>query len=165
MLHNVRIPVVFPPRSFWLPMFGLRVLLVDDHPVSRRVATLLLQSLDVELLEAANGEEALLTLAAERIDVVLLDMLMPVMGGSETIRRIRESGEAWSGVPVVAISAGALGDGEERYLQLGMDGYLSKPLTTERLAAELARLAPFSPHARGAHPDPRARPAIPREGH
>lgn len=131
--------------------------------MNRKVVALLLRSMNVELTEAADGAEALGCLHSEPFDVVLLDMLMPVMDGVQTIRRIRTSEQAWASIPVIAISAGALGDDAKRYLQLGMDGYLAKPLTAEALGAELARLAPFSPHAKDAHPDRRAPPAIPRE--
>jgi len=145
-------------------MHGLRVLVVDDHPISRKVVALLLGSMDVEIVEAENGAAALESLATLSFDVVLLDMLMPKMDGPETIRRIRDSGEAWADIPVVAISAGALGDDERRYLRLGMNGYLAKPLTADSLAAELVRLAPLSPRLKDGYPDPPGRPAIPGAG-
>lgn len=163
MPHTWGPSALAPPRP-GLTMYGLRVLLVDDHPVNRKVVTLLLQSMDVELCEAANGEEALEQLASQPFDVVLLDMLMPVMDGRETIQRIRGSGEAWASIPVVAISAGALGDDEALYLQLGMSGYLAKPLTAAALAAELSRLGRFTPGGSGGHPARPAPLATPREG-
>jgi two-component system, sensor histidine kinase len=147
-------------------MYGLRVLLVDDHPVNRRVVSLFLQTMDVELVEADNGEEALSALAASPFDVVLLDMLMPVLDGPETVRRIRSSGESWSSIPVIAISAGALGDSADRYLEAGMDGYLPKPLSRDALASELERVASSSRvRMQDGRPVPPAQSATPRAGH
>jgi signal transduction histidine kinase/CheY-like chemotaxis protein len=120
---------------------GMRVLLVDDHPINRQVVKLFLMPFKMHIVEAVNGVEALDALARETFDVVLLDMHMPVMDGPTTIRRIRECAESWAGVRVVALTADAMSGDRERYLAMGMDGYLSKPLAERELHSELTRVA------------------------
>ena len=119
---------------------NLRVLLVDDHPINRQVASLFLRPFNMGIVEAVNGAEALAALERESFDVVLLDMHMPVMDGPTTITHIRESGQDWAGIPVIALTADAMSGDRERYLALGMTGYLSKPLAERDLLTEIARV-------------------------
>ncbi len=114
-----------------------RILLVDDHPVNRQVARLFLRPLEADITEAVNGEEALARLEQDVFDVVLLDIHMPVLDGPATIRRIRESGKPYARVPVIALTADAMSGDRERYLALGMDGYVSKPLEEAELVRAL----------------------------
>ena len=95
----------------------------------------------MQITEAGNGEEALAQLAVSEFDIVLLDMHMPVMDGPETIRAIRESSAAWSMIPVIALTADAMSGDRERYLAMGMDGYLAKPLVIGDLIAEITRVS------------------------
>jgi CheY-like chemotaxis protein len=126
-------------RSF-LRSSNLRVLLVDDHPINRQVASLFLRPFNMHIVEAANGAEALEALASQAFDIVLLDMHMPVMDGPTTIARIRASGAPWSAIPVIALTADAMSGDRERYLGMGMTGYLSKPLAERDLLSEIARV-------------------------
>ena len=119
---------------------NLRVLLVDDHPINRQVASLFLRPFNMKIVEAVNGAQALEALGREEFDVVLLDMHMPVMDGPTCIRRIRESEAAWGDIPVIALTADAMSGDRERYLAMGMTGYLSKPLAERDLLSEIARV-------------------------
>jgi CheY-like chemotaxis protein len=65
---------------------------------------------------------------------------MPVMDGRETIRRIRSSGQPWSRIPVIALTADAMSGDRERYLGMGMDDYISKPIDARELATRYVRL-------------------------
>jgi signal transduction histidine kinase/CheY-like chemotaxis protein len=123
---------------------NLRLLLVDDHPINRQVASLFLRPFNMRIVEATNGKEALAALDREVFDVVLLDVHMPVMDGTETIRNIRASNEAWRDIPVIALTADAMTGDKERYLAMGMDGYLSKPITERDLVCEINRLRGLS---------------------
>jgi signal transduction histidine kinase/FixJ family two-component response regulator len=119
---------------------NLRLLLVDDHPINRQVASLFLRPFNMRIVEATNGKEALAALEREPFDLVLLDVHMPVMDGTETIRRIRASKEDWGNIPVVALTADAMTGDKERYLGMGMDGYLSKPIAERDLITEIGRI-------------------------
>ncbi len=119
---------------------NLRVLLVDDHPINRQVASLFLKPFNMRIVEATNGAEALAALEREAFDLVLLDMHMPVMDGPATIEAIRSSDDAWRTIPVIALTADAMSGDRERYLAMGMDGYLSKPLAERELLSEIARV-------------------------
>ncbi|MDP3736543.1 MAG: response regulator [Hyphomonadaceae bacterium] len=123
-----------------LKQSNLRVLVVDDHPINRQVVSLFLRPFNIRVVEAVNGVEALAALEKEAFDVVLLDMHMPVMDGPTTIQHIRASERPWKDVPVVALTADAMSGDRERYLGMGMNGYLSKPLAERDLLSEIARV-------------------------
>ncbi len=118
----------------------LKILLVDDHPVNRKVASLLLTPFNPTIVEACDGREALAALTAETFDLVLLDMHMPVMDGPATIAAVRGSDAPFRDVAIVALTADAMSGDRERYLQMGANGYLSKPLSMDDLVAELTRV-------------------------
>jgi len=130
-----------------LKQSNLRVLLVDDHPINRQVASLFLRPFNMRIVEAVNGAEAIAALERETFDIVLLDMHMPVMDGPTAIAKIRASGQPWASTPVVALTADAMSGDRERYLALGMDGYLSKPLAERELLSEIARVRTRGPDA------------------
>jgi signal transduction histidine kinase/FixJ family two-component response regulator len=123
---------------------NLRLLLVDDHPINRQVAALFLRPFNMRIVEATNGKEAIACLEREAFDMVLLDVHMPVMDGTETIRNIRASGQPWSNIPVVALTADAMTGDKERYMAMGMDGYLSKPIAERDLITEISRVRSLS---------------------
>ncbi|MFN3822995.1 MAG: response regulator [Pseudorhodobacter sp.] len=120
------------------PEKGLRVLVVDDIATNRLVASTYLRMLGASMIEASSGEEALALLTDMPPDLVLLDMNMPRMDGRETVRRIRAMHGPVGTVAVIAMTADALSEHRETYLASGVDGYLSKPLNPERMAAEIA---------------------------
>ncbi len=118
-----------------------RVLLVEDNLVNQKVACALLERRNYHVRIAGNGEEAVAALAAGHFDVVLMDVQMPVMGGLEATRVIREQ-EAASGrprVPIVAMTANAMQGDREQCFAAGMDDYVSKPIRADDLYAALER--------------------------
>lgn len=116
---------------------GLRVLIVDDNAVNRRVARLLIEPQGLVATEAENGREGLDILEREAFDLVLLDMHMPVMDGREAIKFIRASNEPWNKIPVIALTADAMSGDREKCLDLGMDGYVPKPVDQRELFVEI----------------------------
>jgi signal transduction histidine kinase/CheY-like chemotaxis protein len=122
------------------PFQGLRVLLVDDNAINRHVARLLLAPAGIVTTEAVNGKQALERLAAQTFDLMLLDIHMPVMDGTETIKHIRASREPWQTIPVIALTADAMSGERERLLLLGMDGYATKPIEQGVLINEIHRV-------------------------
>jgi PAS domain S-box-containing protein len=129
---------------------GAKILLVDDNPVNRQVVRLFMAAFHATFVDAVNGQDALDKLAMERFDIVLLDVHMPVMDGRETIKRIRASAEPWRNVPVIALTADAMSGDRERYLAMGMDNYVSKPIDSRELAQKVIALIKGRPAADGA---------------
>ena len=117
----------------------LRILLAEDHPVNRQVMLGLLGRLGYRADLAVNGLEVLAALARQPYDVILMDVQMPEMDGLEATRRIRRQPPGPGGQPrILAMTAHAMSGDRERCLEVGMDGYLSKPVQIADLAAALA---------------------------
>jgi two-component system, sensor histidine kinase and response regulator len=112
----------------------MRILLVEDNVVNQRVALGLLNRRGHDVTIAGNGREALDCLDTERFDVVLMDLQMPVMGGLDATREIRQR-EAATGahVRIIAMTAHAMTGDRDRCLEGGMDGYMSKPINPQLL--------------------------------
>lgn len=116
----------------------LRILLVDDAPVNREVATGLLEMLGHHVTTGVNGREAVEILELNSFDVVLMDLEMPEMDGMTATREIRLREEAKSiRTPIIAMTAHATADIREGCLSAGMDGYLTKPIQTSELIETL----------------------------
>jgi PAS domain S-box-containing protein len=125
------------PQAARTSLRGVKVLLTDDNAINRQVIKLFLAPHGCEIVEAANGKEALDKLGAQPFDIVLLDVHMPVMDGKQAIGRIRASSEAWAGLPVIALTADAMSGDRERYLALGMSDYVAKPVDQRELIAKM----------------------------
>lgn len=119
---------------------GARVLLTDDNALNRRVIRLMLAGSACEITEAANGREALEALSRQAFDILLLDAHMPVMDGPETIKAIRTSDATWKDMPVIALTADAMAGDRDKYLAMGMNDYLSKPVDKNELLARMSAL-------------------------
>lgn len=119
--------------------YPLRILLVEDNVVNQKVTMLMLSRLGYKVDLASNGLEAV-NKVKERInsgrgayDVVLMDVHMPVMNGEEATRRIREELPVQFQPYIIALTADALESSRERFLSIGMDSYISKPIRIEDL--------------------------------
>jgi PAS domain S-box-containing protein len=119
---------------------NLNVLLVEDHAVNQMLAVALLKRWGHQVTVADNGQIALDLLAQNVFDVVLMDMLMPVMDGIETTQRIRAA-ETDAHQHIIAMTANAMESDRERCLQAGMDDYISKPINAQELQQKLNDLA------------------------
>ncbi|WP_461208557.1 PAS domain-containing hybrid sensor histidine kinase/response regulator [Desulfocurvus sp. DL9XJH121] len=124
------------------PPSGLRVLLVEDEKVNQMAAGLFLKKNGHKVACADNGAQALEMLEREAFDCVLMDIQMPVMDGLSATRAIRESDGPQARVPVIAMTAHAMRDDQERFLQAGMDGYIAKPMDMDELQLVLAKVLP-----------------------
>jgi len=117
----------------------LRVLLAEDNRINQKVAARMLDRLGCTVDVVEDGRQALEAVQGERYDLVLMDVQMPELDGLEATRRIR----ALPDMPqprVVALTANAMSDDRNRCLAAGMDDFLTKPITVDALAAEIARL-------------------------
>ncbi|QTN29182.1 response regulator [Rhodoferax sp. AJA081-3] len=122
----------------------LNVLLVEDHVVNQKLAVTLLTRWGHHVEVAANGQIALDMFAQHAFDVILMDMMMPVMDGLEATRRIRAM-ETDRHTPIIAMTANAMESDRERCLAAGMDEYLSKPIKAQELQQMLQHFS--SPRA------------------
>jgi two-component system, sensor histidine kinase and response regulator len=118
----------------------LRILLAEDNPVNQKLAITLLQKRGHTVISTGNGKEAIAALERENVDLVLMDVQMPVMDGFEAIRLIR-AGEQTTGahIPIVALTAHAMKGDREKCLAVGADDYVSKPIRTSDLLAAMDR--------------------------
>lgn len=103
-----------------------RVLVVDDHPVNREVARVMLEAFGCEVAEAIDGVEAVAAAGAEAFDLVLMDVRMPRMDGLEATRALRAGGLT---TPIVAMTADAMPEDVARCLACGMDAHMAKPIS------------------------------------
>jgi CheY-like chemotaxis protein len=115
---------------------GTRMLVAEDNLVNQEVARqlLLLAGLEVDL--ADDGEQALRMLAERPYALVLMDVQMPGMDGLQATRAIRDQ-PRWDGLPIVAMTANALGEDRDMCLQAGMNDHVGKPVNPNRLYATL----------------------------
>lgn len=128
-----------PPRAAPITGKSLRVLFADDHAVNRKVVTLILEPLGVDLLEVENGAEALEAARGAEFDLILMDLQMPVMDGLTAIREIRafERSHAAPPTPIIALTANAMPDDVSRSLEAGADLHLAKPIRPAALIAAI----------------------------
>ena len=117
------------------------VLVVDDNAMNRKVFRSLLKQTQLQIAEAGGGAEALSLAAAERFDMVFMDHMMPDMDGVETMRRMRTI-EGYDTVPIFVLTANAVTGAKEQYLELGFDGFLSKPIVSDKLEQALRDTLP-----------------------
>ena len=140
---------------------GLRVLVAEDNPVNQQVALAMLESLGLHCHLADNGRLAIKRLQREAFDLVLMDCQMPKMDGFEATAEIRArqgDGRLRRRLPIVALTANAVAGDRERRLAAGMNDYLSKPFSRERLLATLQRWLPLATTATQIAPAPSATP-------
>ena len=123
----------------------LRILVAEDNAVNQVLVQRLLERQGHSVVVVSNGLEALAILEKQSFDVALMDLQMPEMGGIEAVQALRRK-ELSSGkhLPIIALTAHAMKQDEQRCLAAGMDGYISKPIEKKALFALLARVAESS---------------------
>jgi signal transduction histidine kinase/ActR/RegA family two-component response regulator len=115
------------------------VLVVDDHPVNREVARIMLEAFGCDVVEVCDGQQALDAVAGQPFDLVLMDVRMPVMDGLEATRRIRAEEGAAAGLSIVAMTADAMPEDVTRCLAAGMNAHMAKPINQAGLLAMVNR--------------------------
>jgi CheY-like chemotaxis protein len=125
------------------PLAGLRVLLVDDSALNRKVAERALHLAGASVLQAADGQQALDSLRSNPRDfhLVLMDIQMPVMDGLTATREIRQD-SALNPLPVIALTAGVLPEERQAALDAGVNDFLPKPLDLKQMREMLAKYRP-----------------------
>jgi signal transduction histidine kinase/ActR/RegA family two-component response regulator len=153
---SLPLEITHPPRILaetslenFMDGVPLTILVVDDHPVNRKVVGLILNQMNIELVMAENGEQAVQAFRERRFDLVLMDMQMPVMDGLDATRAIRaiEQKAGHARTPVIMFSANALTEHIDQSLVCGADLHLAKPITAKGLLGALASVFHKEPEA------------------
>jgi len=120
----------------------LHILLAEDNLINQRLAMRLLEKEGYVTISATNGGEAVKLYSERSFDLILMDVHMPEMSGIEATRAIRQL-EASTGrhVPIIALTASAMSEDKEACLEVGMDEYISKPISPEEFLRTLQRVA------------------------
>ena len=143
-LEATTAPDLVPSEQPLADLTGRRVLVVDDIATNRLVAMTYLRIMGAVPFEAESGQSALIRIAADPPDVVLLDMLMPEMDGVTTLQRIRALPGLAGKLPVIAMTADATEERRRHFMAAGLDGYVIKPLSPEVLGAAIRAVLPPS---------------------
>lgn len=114
------------------------ILIVDDHPTNIKLLAFLLSSKGYEVRTAASADEALATLAGWKPRLILMDIQLPGMDGL-TLTRLLKADPATSSIPIIAATAYAMKGDEERALEAGCSGYITKPIDTRQLPDVIAK--------------------------
>ena len=109
---------------------GKNILVVDDSKLNLRVAQNVLKTFNANVMTSTSGQECLNLCKTNKYDIILMDIMMPLMNGIETLKRIRIDDKK---VPVIALTADAVEGMEEKYLKEGFNDYLSKPIDRNKL--------------------------------
>ena len=145
--HTVGVPQAMP-QAAGQDLLGVRVLVVDDSEINREVAQRILHQQGAEVVLAEDGQAALDWLQAHPndVDLVLMDVQMPVMDGIEATRQLRRMPQ-FSDLPIVALTAGAFKSQQEAAQAVGMTDFISKPFDVPSTVALIQRLRRRRPGA------------------
>ncbi|MBC7418188.1 MAG: response regulator, partial [Pedobacter sp.] len=129
---DVKQPFIFQATM----LLNSKILIVDDDRMNRLVATTILKKYGAVVCEVVNGAEALKALVDMDIDLVLMDIQMPVMDGIKTVSIIRQ--KVSRSLPVIALTASVIKGDKKKYLEAGMNDYLRKPFKEKVLMDMMA---------------------------
>lgn len=123
-----------------------KILSVDDSKTIRMIVKRTFAPYEATVLEAGNGEEGLATAAAEKPDLIILDITMPVMDGVTMLGKLKESPEL-KGIPVIMLTAESGRENVAFIAKLGVRDYLVKPFKDEQLIEKVSRVVTLTPKA------------------
>jgi CheY-like chemotaxis protein len=109
-----------------------KVLIVEDNPLNMRLIEMILKAKNYTLLKATDGQEALDMATREQPDLILMDIRLPTVSGLEVARRLKKK-QAFSYIPIIALTAHAMKGDKEKAIEAGCDSYVSKPIDTREL--------------------------------
>ena len=113
-----------------------RILVVEDNPLNLKLVRVVLQPAGYDVIEAQSGEEGVRAAQADPPDLVLMDLQLPGIDGTETLRRLRQ-GSLGGDVPVVAVTAFAMAEDRQRASLAGFDGFVEKPISVRELPGQI----------------------------
>ena len=109
----------------------MKVLIVDDSAINLKVEAKIMKTLGLEVETVLSGKECLEKVKTNHYDYIFMDIMMPEMDGIETFKKLKEI-EGFK-TPVITLTGDAVNGAKEKYLGLGFNGYLAKPLSKEAL--------------------------------
>lgn len=121
----------------------VKILLVDDNKVNRKVFCGLLKKTKVQVTDVASGAECLEKIQEEHFDLIFLDHLMPEMDGMETLAHMKEIDHMCKDTPVIMLTANAISDARNTYLAAGFDDFLAKPIIPDKLEEMIVKYIKF----------------------
>ena len=136
---------------------NVSVLLVEDGETNRKLVSLMLRRAGANVVVAENGQIAVDLAASQPFDVMLMDMQMPVLDGYEATRILRRRGV---NTPIIALTAHSMKGDEERCLEAGCSGYITKPIDSDRLLQTLAKVMGMCVSAAAATEEPSVRTTV-----
>lgn len=154
-LLEVRLPRVLPGGSSMVDLTARQVLVADDNRANRKILEVMLRKMGAEVILTEDGREALDRWQEGGIDLLLLDINMPHLAGTDVARRVRAA-ESGATVPILAVTANAMAEQVAQYRQAGFDGCLGKPFTTASLSQALNAVLQARPMAARAAENPAA---------
>jgi len=120
-----------------------RILLVDDNSMNRKIFISLLKQTQIPVTAVSSGKKCLELVKKEHFDLIFMDHLMPEMDGVETLQHLRKQEQnLCKDTPIIALTANAFTGARETYMALGFDGFLSKPIITEKLEETIRSMLP-----------------------
>ncbi|MBW2164349.1 MAG: response regulator [Deltaproteobacteria bacterium] len=117
---------------------GKKLLIVEDNQDSRELVVKILRNRDYQIIEAVDGEDGLEKANAEQPDIILLDISLPKMGGYDVAKNLRLR-EEFKHTTIIALTAHAMKGDEEKALQAGFSGYISKPINVRELPGQIEK--------------------------
>ncbi|WP_231619942.1 response regulator [Pseudoalteromonas sp. SWYJZ98] len=119
---------------------GIRVLVVEDNSINRLIVTNILENSGAQVYLVDNGLECIQTVKLESFDIILMDIHTPIMDGVEATQIIRnDSDETIANIPIIALTANVMKDDITRYLSIGMNAHVAKPIKTQKLRETIIR--------------------------
>jgi two-component system cell cycle response regulator DivK len=118
-----------------------KILVVEDQEDNRQILRDLLASVDLEMVEAENGQEALTAVTEHKPDLILMDIQLPIMDGYEATRRIKAD-PATRNIPIIVVTSYALSGDEGKAREAGCDAYVTKPYSPRQLLAKIREYLP-----------------------
>ena len=116
-----------------------QILIVEDKPTSRELLRTVLEQQGYEVVEAEDGDQALLRIREHVPDLVLMDLQMPAKNGYDVMRELRTDSRL-DKLPVIAVTANAMPEDRDKVMAAGFTGYIAKPVALARLREEVKRL-------------------------
>ena len=118
-----------------------RILVVEDQEDNRQILRDLLDSAGFEMIEAQDGEQALVKVSEERPDLILMDIQLPLLDGYEATRRIKANPDL-KAIPIIVVTSYALSGDEGKARAAGCDAYVTKPYSPRQLLAKIREYLP-----------------------